>query len=43
MAAYAGFPAAMAASRHVDAALLRADGGDRLRSRTPTAIGTGST
>ena len=35
VAAYAGFPAAMAASRHVDAALLRAEGGDRLSMRTP--------
>jgi 4-carboxymuconolactone decarboxylase len=33
VAAYAGFPAAMAASRHVDAALRAAEGVDRLSDR----------
>lgn len=34
VAAYAGFPAAMAASRHVDAALRSAEGVERLTERT---------
>ncbi len=37
VAAYAGFPAAMAASRHIDAALRAAEGVDRLSSRHPAA------
>ena len=37
VAAYAGFPAAMAASRRVDAALLAAEGGERLSARGPAA------
>ena len=35
VAAYAGFPAAMAVSRHVDAALRRAEGVERLEGREP--------
>ena len=37
VAAYAGFPAAMAASRRVDAALLAAEGVETLGDRTPAA------
>jgi 4-carboxymuconolactone decarboxylase len=37
VAAYAGFPAAMAASRHVDAALCRAEGVERIEGREPAA------
>ena len=37
VAAYAGFPAAMAASRRVDAALRAAEGGDKLSDRAPAA------
>lgn len=35
VAAYAGYPAAMAASRHVDAALRKAEGVERLEGRQP--------
>jgi 4-carboxymuconolactone decarboxylase len=37
VAAYAGFPAAMAASRHMDAAFRKAEGVERLPARTPAA------
>jgi 4-carboxymuconolactone decarboxylase len=37
VAAYAGFPAAMAASRHVDAALRAVEGVERLSDRQPAA------
>ena len=37
VAAYAGFPAAMAASRHVDAALRSVEGVERLSERTAAA------
>lgn len=35
VAAYAGFPAAMAASRHMDAAFCKAEGVDRIEGRQP--------
>ena len=35
VAAYAGYPAAMASSRHIDAALRRAEGVERLEGRAP--------
>ena len=35
VAAYAGFPAAMAASRHIDAALCRAEDVERIEGRVP--------
>ena len=37
VAAYAGFPAAMAASRHMDAAFCKAEGVGRIEGRTPAA------
>jgi 4-carboxymuconolactone decarboxylase len=37
VAAYAGFPAAMASSRRIDKALLAASGGDKLPAREPAA------
>jgi 4-carboxymuconolactone decarboxylase len=37
VAAYAGFPAAMASSRRIDAALMAADGGEKLPDREPAA------
>ncbi|MFI4976135.1 MAG: carboxymuconolactone decarboxylase family protein [Caulobacterales bacterium] len=37
VAAYAGFPAAMAASRRVDKALLAAEGSEKLSERAPAA------
>jgi len=35
IAAYAGFPAAMAASRHMDAAFCKAEGVERIEGRSP--------
>src|SRR5258707_15060128 len=37
VAAYAGFPAAMASSRRIDKALLAASGADKLSERSPAA------
>ena len=37
VAAYAGFPAAMASSRRIDAALMAADGGEKLPERSAAA------
>ena len=37
VAVYAGFPAAMAASRHIDEAMRQAEGVERLGERTPAA------
>lgn len=37
VAAYAGFPAAMAASRHMDAAFCKAEGVSRIEGRSPAA------